>query len=182
MKKRWYVIKAINGRETRARDNVVAALKEAKLEDSVEELLIPVERATEVKRGRKVTTEHKIYPGYIYVLMEAQPMVCDTIRGVDCVTGFLGSDPNTPTALSDEEAEQILRVAKAQTVEEQRAALIQIPYSLGDRVKVKEGTFAGMEGDIDEINEQKGTLRVMIAVFGRQTPVELEVWQVEEAG
>jgi transcriptional antiterminator NusG len=179
---KWYVIKAINGRENRARDNIVAGLKEAKLDVHVNELLIPVERSTEVKRGKRVTTEHKIYPGYIYAEMEALPEVCDCIRNVDGVTGFLGSDPNTPWPLTTEEAEQIQKVAKAVTVEEQRAALISIPWNLGDRVKVKEGTFAGMEGEIEEINAQKGTLRVLIAVFGRQTPVELEVWQVEDAG
>jgi transcription termination/antitermination protein NusG len=180
MAMRWYVIKAINGRENRARDNIVSALKQAKQDEYVNELLIPVERATELKRGRKVVTEHKIYPGYIYAEMEARPDVCDTIRNCDSVTGFLGADANTPFALTNEEAEQIQRVAKAESVEDQRAAMINIPYVVGDRVKVREGTFAGMEGDIEEINEQKGILRVLIAVFGRQTPVELEVWQVEE--
>ena len=79
-----------------------------------------------------------------------------------------------------DEAERIIKVASADSQEEQRAAMVNIPYTEGDGVKVKEGTFAGMDGVVDEINRAKGTLRVLITVFGRQTPVELEVWQVEE--
>ncbi len=180
MKKFWYVVKAINGRENRARDNIRTAIRDAKLEEMVEDLLIPIERVTQVKRGKKVTTDRKLYPGYIYALMEAQPQLLEAISSCDMVTGFLGTSPSTPTALTTEEADQIQRIAAAEGTDEQRAAIMQIPYKVGDKVKVKEGTFAGMDGSIDEINEQKGLLRVLITVFGRQTPVELEVWQVED--
>ena len=176
----WYVIKAVSGRESRARENIEIQLKAQDLFDHVEELLIPVEKVTEVKRGKKVTAERKLYPGYIYVKMSPHQDVLEVIRNVDGVTGFLGADPAHPEPLSPEEAERIIQIASAQDSAEQRAAIIQVPFNEGDKVKVKEGTFAGMDGSVEEINPQKGTVRVLITVFGRQTPIELEVWQVEE--
>ena len=176
---RWYVIKAVSGRESRIRDNIVQQLKLHKLDTDVGEMLVPAKRVTEVKRGRKVSTEIKLYPGYIYVQMTPSLPLLDLIRDCDGVTGFLGADPRNPDPLTKDEAEQIVRIASAQSDEEQRAAIFTVPFNLNDRVKVKEGTFAGMEGVVNEINPQKGELRVLITVFGRQTPVSLEVWQVE---
>jgi transcription termination/antitermination protein NusG len=176
---RWYVLKAVSGRENGCRDQIQVQLRVKKLESFVGQLLIPAERVTELKRGKKVTTERKLYPGYIYIEMELNNDVLETVNGVDGVTGFLGADPRNPDPLSKDEAERIIRIATAATVDEQRKELVQVPYKLDDRVKVKEGTFAGMEGVVGEINATKGLLKVMITVFGRQTPVELEVWQVE---
>lgn len=180
MKSLWYVVKAIPGRETRCREIIERQIKLENLTEYVDELLIPVERVIEVKRGKKVSVEHKLYPGYIYVQMQARPDVMETIRDVDGVIGFLGPDARTPTALEPDEVERIQKIAAAESSDEQRAAMVQIPFNVGDKVKVKEGTFAGMDGDVEEINGAKGTLRVLITVFGRQTPVELEYWQVEE--
>jgi len=179
MSMRWYVVKAVSGRESSIKELIHAQIKGRKLEAYVGEMLIPAERITEVKRGKKVSTERKLYPGYIYVEMTLNNNVLDTIKSVDGVTGFLGADPRNPDPLTVAEAEQIIKVAKAQSPEEQRQALVQIPFQLDDMVKVKEGTFAGMEGVVAEINAQKGEIRVMITVFGRQTPVWLEVWQAE---
>lgn len=176
---RWYVLKAVSGRENGCRDQVLVQLRVKKLESFVGQLLIPAERVTEMKRGKKVSTERKLYPGYIYVEMELNNDVLETINDVDGITGFLGADPRNPDPLSKDEAERIIRIATAQTPDEQRKELVQVPYKLEDRVKVKEGTFAGMEGVVGEINAAKGLLKIMITVFGRQTPVELEVWQVE---
>ncbi|NRA38739.1 MAG: transcription termination/antitermination factor NusG [Planctomycetes bacterium] len=180
MKSFWYVVKAIPGRESKCQQIIERQVKQAELTEYVSNTLIPVERMIEVKRGKKVSVEHKLYPGYIYVEMQARPDVLECIRNVDGVIGFLGSDPRTPTALEPDEVATIMKIVEADSGDEQRAAMIQIPYSVGDKVKVKEGTFAGMDGDVEEINAPKGTLRVLITVFGRQTPVELEVWQVEE--
>jgi transcriptional antiterminator NusG len=176
---RWYVVKAVSGRETSCREQVLASLKAKKLESFVGQLLIPSERITELKRGKKVTAERKLYPGYIYIEMELSQDVLETVNDVDGITGFLGADPRNPDPLTAEEADRIIRIASASTAEEQRKELVQIPFQLEDSVKVKEGTFSGMEGVVAEINAQKGLLKVMITVFGRQTPVELEVWQVE---
>jgi transcription termination/antitermination protein NusG len=175
----WYVIKAVSGRESRIRDNILIALKQAKLDANVGQMLVPAKRITELKRGKKVSTEQKLYPGYIYIEMSPTNDLLELVREIDGVTGFLGADPRHPDPLSAAEAEQIIKIATAQSDEEQRAAIFQVPFNLNDRVKVKEGTFAGMEGIVAEINPQKGELRVMITVFGRQTPVSLEVWQVE---
>ena len=178
---RWYVIKAVSGRENHCREQIAIQLRVRKLDGFVGQMLIPAERVTEVKRGKKVTTERKLYPGYIYIEMELNNDVLEAVNGVDGVTGFLGADPRNPDPLTKDEAERIIRIATAATAEEQRKELVQIPYKLEDRVKVKEDTFAGMEGAVAEINPAKGELRVMITVFGRQTPVWLEVWQVEPA-
>lgn len=178
---RWYVLKAVSGRENSCRENIQIALRERKLEAAVGQMLIPAERITEVKRGKKVSTERKLFPGYIYIEMEPTDALLETIDSIDGVTGFLGPDPHNPVSLTNEEAERIIRIATAPTPDEQRRELVQMPYKLDDRIKVKEGTFAGMEGVVAEINAQKGELRAMITVFGRQTPVWLEVWQVESA-
>jgi transcription termination/antitermination protein NusG len=178
---RWYVLKAVSGRENSCRDLIQTQLRGKKLDSRVGQMLIPAERVTEVKRGKKVSTERKLYPGYIYIEMEPEQDVLDTINSVDGVTGFLGADPRNPDPLTKDEAERIVRIATAQSPDEQRKELVQIPFKVDDRVKVKEGTFAGMEGVVAEINATKGELRVMITVFGRQTPVWLEVWQVEAA-
>jgi transcriptional antiterminator NusG len=178
---RWYVLKAVSGRENTCRDLIQSQLKARKLEERVGQMLIPAERVTEVKRGKKVSTERKLFPGYIYVEAEINDDVLETINAVDGVTGFLGADPRNPDPLPTEEAERMVRIATAQSPDEQRKELVQIPFKVEDRVKVKEGTFAGMEGVVAEINPQKGELRIMITVFGRQTPVWLEVWQVEQA-
>jgi len=180
MSLRWYVIKAVSGREDRARESIENQFRVYGKQGHCSQLLIPVEHVTEVKRGKKVTTKRKLYPGYIYAELELDQNVVEIINGIDNVTGFLGADPHHPEPLSSEEAERIVKIATATDADEQRAAIVQIPYDVGDRVKVKEGTFAGMDGVIDDINETKGTLRVLITVFGRQTPIELEVWQVEE--
>jgi transcription termination/antitermination protein NusG len=178
---RWYVIKAVSGRENKVRDNIQQQLKLKQLESNIGQMLVPAERITEVKRGKKVSSERKLYPGYIYIEMEPKSEVLETIRDIDGVTGFLGADPRLPDPLTKDEAERIIKITTAQSSDEQRAAIVQIPFHLEDRVKVKEGTFAGMEGVVSEINPQKGELRVLITVFGRQTPVSLEVWQVEAA-
>lgn len=178
----WFVVKAISGRENKARDTIEMKVRQAGMSERLGRLLVPSERVTEVKRRGKVTTERKLFPGYIYAELDLSEDLIDVIRAVDGVTGFLGASPEAPDRLTSEEAERIIAIASAESVEDQRAVLVQIPFNLGDKVKVKEGTFAGMEGVIDEINSQKGTLRVLITVFGRQTPIELEVWQVEEVG
>jgi len=178
---RWYVIKAVSGRENKVRDTISTQLRLKKLDHFVGQMLVPAERVTEVKRGKKVSSERKLYPGYIYIEMEPQGPVLETINDIDGVTGFLGSDPRSPDPLTKDEADRIIKITTAQSADEQRAAIVQIPFSIDDRVKVKEGTFAGMEGVVAEINPQKGELRVLITVFGRQTPVWLEVWQVEGA-
>jgi transcriptional antiterminator NusG len=178
---RWYVLKAVSGRENSIRDQIMVQLRVKSLMSLVGQMLIPAERVTELKRGKKVTTERKLYPGYIYVEMELSNDLLETINDVDGVTGFLGADPRNPDPLTNDESERIIRIATAPTPDEQRKELVQVPYKLDDRVKVKEGTFAGMEGVVGEINASKGILKVLITVFGRQTPVELEVWQVESA-
>ena len=178
---RWYVIKAVSGRENHCREQISTQLKAHKMDALVSQMLIPAERVTEVKRGKKVSSERKLYPGYIYIEMDLDQNLIDVVRDVDGITGFLGADPRNPDSLTKDEAERIVRIATAATPDEQRKELIQIPFKIDDRVKVKEGTFAGMEGVIAEINATKGEVRAMITVFGRQTPVWLEVWQVESA-
>ena len=112
---RWYVLKAVSGRENSIRDQIMVQLKVKSLMSLVGQMLIPAERITELKRGKKVTTERKLYPGYIYVEMELNNDLLETINDVDGVTGFLGADPRNPDPLTKDESERIIRIATAPT-------------------------------------------------------------------
>lgn len=176
---RWYVLSTMTSREESSRELLLSRFRQSPLAPKLGQTLIPVEKVTEVKRGKKVTVKRKLFPGYIYIELEISPEVIELVNDVDGIIGFLG-DREHPAALSKDEADRIIAIANAADEAQQRAAIVVVPYKEGDKVKIKEGTFSGLEGQIEAINHQKGLLKVMITVFGRQTPVELEVWQVEE--
>jgi transcriptional antiterminator NusG len=179
MAMRWYVLSTMTSREESSRELLLSRFRQSPLAAKLGQTLIPVEKVTEVKRGKKVTVKRKLFPGYIYIELEISPEVIELVNDVDGIIGFLG-DREHPAALSKDEADRIIAIANAADEAQQRAAIVVVPYKEGDKVKIKEGTFSGLEGQIEAINHQKGLLKVMITVFGRQTPVELEVWQVEE--
>ena len=105
---RWYVIKAVSGRENHCREQIAIQLKAHKLDALVSQMLIPAERVTEVKRGKKVSSERKLYPGYIYIEMELDQNLIDVVRDVDGITGFLGADPRNPDSLTKDEASRVI--------------------------------------------------------------------------
>lgn len=171
----WYVLKVQSNREDSIRDSIVKRIKIQGLDEFVNEVVVPVEKVTEIKDGKKKVVERKFYPGYIMIHVELNDDIWFVLRETPGVGDFInaGGKPLPMTA------QDVAKMLGRQTESEQQAPRIQFKFNKGDRVKIKEGTFENFEGDVDEINESKGLVRVMIKIFNRPTPVELEYWQVE---
>jgi transcriptional antiterminator NusG len=172
----WYVLKVQSNREKSIRESLLRRIKREGLESNFGEIIIPTEKVAETKGGKKRVTERKLYPGYIMIQMvlteETWYLVRDT-SGVGDFTGAAGK----PIAMQEHEIARMLGREGAKEVE---PAKIKIDFSPGDTVKIKEGTFESFEGTIDAIDEASGKITVLIEIFGRSTPVELEYWQVEK--
>lgn len=174
--KRWYVVKVQANREDSIKEAIERRVKIEGLEECFGQILIPVERVTEVVKGKRVTRTRKLYPGYLMVEVEFNDRILYLFRETPGVGDFVGAGPNKPPLpMSEKEVQKML----GQQVEEREAPVSRIRLDKGDRVKIKEGMFANMEGEVSEILEAKGLVRVMLKVFGRDVPVELEYWQIE---
>jgi transcriptional antiterminator NusG len=174
---RWYIIHAYSGFENKVRDAIMAEAKRLQLESLVEAVEVPTETVTEIKRGKKVQTERKFMPGYVLAKLALNDDVYHLVKNTPKVTGFLG--PNgKPQAISEAEAARILS-----TKEEMAAAApskkIHVDYDIGDSVKVLDGPFASFNGVVEELDFDRGRVKVSVSIFGRATPVELEFEQVE---
>lgn len=177
--KHWYVVKVQSGREESIKEAIERRVKIEGLEEYFGQIIIPVERAVEMRNGKRVTRERKMYPGYLMVEVEYNDRILYLFRETTGVGDFVGGGVNhPPPPMSDREVERMLGRQGEQVV-----GVIQPKpkYDRGDRVKVKDGTFAGMEGEVKELLEAKGLVRVELTIFGRPVPVELEYWQVENA-
>jgi len=174
MAKAWYVIRVASNREERVRDNLLVAVKRAEMEESISEVLVPTETVTEIKRGKKRLVHRKIFPGYIMVHMEMDEDTWFLVRETPGIGDFVGSY-RMPQPMRSHEVEAVLSGMK----ETEEKPQLKIEYNVGDRVKIKEGAFANFNGIVDEVNPTKGLVRVIVMIFGRETPVELEYWQVE---
>lgn len=171
----WFVLKVQSNREDSIRDAIVKRIKIAGLEEYIEDIVVPTEKVTEIKSGKKRVMERKFYPGYIMIKLELNDDVWFVIRETPGVGDFVGSG-GKPVAMTEQDVAKML--GRKEEVE-QAAPRLKISFQKGDRVKIKEGTFENFEGDVDDVIEAKGLVRVMIQIFGRPTPVELEYWQVE---
>ena len=174
MAKAWYVIRVASNREERVRDNLLLAIKRKGFEDKIDEVLVPTETVTEIKRGKRRLVHRKIFPGYIMVHVEMDDETWFLVRETPGIGDFVGSY-RTPQPMEPHEVEAILNGMK----ETEEKPQLKIEYNAGDRVKIKEGAFANFNGVVDEVNPTKGLVRVIVMIFGRETPVELEYWQVE---
>jgi transcriptional antiterminator NusG len=172
----WYVLKVQSNRENSIRDAIVRRLKIAGIEDRVAEVVVPTEKVTEMKGGKKRVMERKFYPGYIMCRMVMDQETWFTIRETPGVGDFVGSGGKPVAMTPDDVARMLGRKEKAA---EEKQPRLQINFEKGDRVKIKEGAFENFEGSVDEVIESKGLVRVIVNVFNRPTPVELEYWQVE---
>ncbi len=173
---RWYIIHAYSGFENKVRDAILADAERLGLEALVDSVEVPVETVTEIRRGKKVQSERKFFPGYVLAKLNMNDDVYHLIKNQPKVTGFLGS-MGKPQAISEAEAARILN-----TKEEAAAApkqQIRVDYEIGDQVKVLEGPFASFNGLVEELDFDKGRVKVSVSIFGRPTPVELEFEQVE---
>jgi transcriptional antiterminator NusG len=181
----WYVLKVQSNREKSIRDTLIRRIKREGLEehfgqadDGEIEVIIPTERVAETKGGKKRITNRKLYPGYIMVHMELNDDTWYLVRDTSGVGDFTGA-AGKPIAMLPAEVERMLGDAKADEGEEKEAK-VKIDLSRGEAVKIKEGAFESFEGTIEEIDEEHGKITVLIEIFGRSTPVELEYWEVEK--
>jgi transcription termination/antitermination protein NusG len=174
MAKRWYVINTYSGYENKVKTNLESRIKGLNMEEKIFQVLVPSEEVSEVKGGKKRISTKRFFPGYILVEMELTDdswyVVCNTPK----VTGFVGSG-NTPTALEDAEVENIIGQMKGTKARPKP----KVQFEKGDLVKVNDGPFSNFSGKVEEINAERGKLKVMVTIFGRPTPVELEFSQVE---
>ncbi len=172
----WYILKVQSNREDSIAQALRRRVKVAGVEDHFAEIIVPVEMVTEFKGGKKKVVKRKLYPGYIVVNMAINEETWFLVRETPGIGDFTGS-AGRPTPMLPHEVARI--VPKDEDVEAEEPKL-QIPVSIGERVKINEGTFENFEGEVDTIDTTNGRVTVMINIFGRSTPVELEYWQVEK--
>ncbi len=178
---KWYVVHTLSGHEQKVRDSIQKRMDKGDC-PNVFEVMVPMEKVSEVRQGRKTTTQRKFFPGYILVRMNlhsAETGKIDEaswyfIRDIQGVIGFVGSG-NTPLPLSDREVDDLMR----QVSDFDEKVTPKIKYEIGETVKVKDGAFENFEGVVEEIDQARGKLKLLVSIFGRSTPVELEFWQVE---
>jgi len=175
MAKRWYVINTYSGYEQKVKANLESRIKSMSMEEKIFQILIPSEEVTETRNGKKRVTNKKFFPGYLLVEMDLDENSWYVVRNTPKVTSFVGVG-NKPTPLPEEEVTAILEhIGKRR---ERRALKTQ--FDKGDLVKVMEGPFANFSGTVEDINPERERVKVMVTIFGRQTPVELEFHQVEK--
>ncbi|MDP6909305.1 MAG: transcription termination/antitermination protein NusG, partial [Flavobacteriales bacterium] len=169
--KKWYVVRAISGQEKKIKDHMEAEIKYAGMSDHVTQILIPTEKVYQIRKGKKVSKERSFFPGYILIEADLVGEVPHVIRNITGVIGFLGETKGgDPVPLRISEVNRILGKVDelAETDEE-----MNIPFVVGESVKVIDGPFNSFSGIIEEINEEKKKLKVMVKIFGRKTPLEL---------
>ena len=175
---RWYIIHAYSGFEGKVRDQIMADATRLGLDALVESVEVPVETVTEVRRGKKVQSERKFFPGYVLAKLSMNDDVYHLVKNTPKVTGFLGA-MGKPQPISEGEAARILN-----TKQEAAAApkqQIKVDYEIGDSVKVLDGPFASFTGLVEELDFDKAKVKVSVSIFGRATPVELDFEQVERS-
>jgi transcriptional antiterminator NusG len=173
--KRWYIVHAYSNFEKKVQESIREQAKQRGLEDHFDEVLVPVETVTEVRRGRKVNAERKFFPGYVLVKMNLTDEVYHLIKNTPKVTGFLGAD-NKPMPISEAEANRILHQVQ-EGIERPKPA---VSFEVGEQVRVSDGPFASFNGTVEEVDEGRSRVKVAVSIFGRATPVELEFGQVEK--
>ncbi len=175
MAARWYVLHVYSGFEGKVAEAIRDKAQKQGLEDRIEDILVPTEEVVEIKRGQRVNSEQKIFPGYVLAKMDLSDDVWHMVKNTPKVTGFLGAG-NKPSPISEKEAARLMTQLQ-EGIEKPRAA---ISFDIGEKVKVMEGAFASFEGLVEEIDDEKGRVKVSVSIFGRATPVELEFSQVEK--
>jgi transcription termination/antitermination protein NusG len=173
---KWYIIHSYSGFERKVKESIEARVRaDERLAGKIGGVLIPTESVTEVRGGKKYTSERMFYPGYVLVEMDMDDNVWHVVKSTPRVTGFVGTGQQ-PTPLSEEEVQQIVyRVADSK-----EKPKLKVKFEKNESVRITEGPFASFTGIVDEVNEDRETLKVMVTIFGRSTPVELEFGQVEK--
>ena len=175
MAHRWYVVHVYSGFERKVCDSIKEQAVQKGLDESIEEVLVPMEEVVELRRGSKVNAERKFFPGYVLIKMNMSDESWHLVKDTPKVTGFLGGG-GKPTPISNAEADQILRQIK-EGVDRPKPS---VTFEVGEQVRVCDGPFNSFNGLVEEIDEEKARLKVSVSIFGRATPVELEYSQVEK--
>lgn len=182
MRSQWFVIHTFSGQEMKVKESIEKRLRTEEMADYVREVLVPMERVAEVRGGKKNVTMRKLYPGYVFVdmvLLDENHRLIEKpwyfIRETPGIIGFVGGE--RPTPASPEEIESI----KARISESEESERPKVSFEVGETVKINDGPFLNFSGVIEEIDPERGKLKVTVSIFGRSTPVELEYWQVEKA-
>jgi transcriptional antiterminator NusG len=170
---RWYVIHAYSGHEEKVKNNLLKRVESMDMHDKIFEVLVPTEEVMEIKDGQRRRVSKRIYPGYILVNMIMSDESWYVVRNTPGVTSFVGSG-NKPVALAESEIRGIQRQVKAEA-----PTKVSVEYQVDESVRVIDGPFTDFHGKVTEINAEKGKLKVLVNMFGRETPVELDLLQVE---
>jgi transcriptional antiterminator NusG len=172
---KWYIIHTYSGFEKKVKESLESRIQAFGLQEKIGQVLIPTEPVTEIRGGKKYTVERMFYPGYVLVQMDMDDHVWHVVKSTPRVTGFVGTGQQ-PTPLSQDEVNQI--VYRVDTGKDKPK--IRVKFEKSETVRIIDGPFANFNGTVDEVNEDRETLKVMVTIFGRATPVELEFGQVEK--
>lgn len=172
---RWYVIHVYSGFEKKVAESIREQVEQYGLQDDFEDILVPTEEVMEVRRGARISSERKFFPGYVLLRMDLTDEAWHLVKNTPKVTGFLGGR-GRPMAISDAEADRILMQVK-EGVDRPKPS---ITFEIGEQVRVSDGPFTSFNGVVEEVDEEKARLKVAVSIFGRSTPVDLEYTQVEK--
>lgn len=176
MAAKWYVLHVYSGFEKKVKQSIEEQAKQAGMDDKIIQVLVPSEDVVEVRRGSKVHSERKFFPGYVLIEMDMTDQAWHLVQNTPKVSGFLGSK-DRPTPISEAEAQRIMNQVQ-EGVERPKPSVV---YEVGDNVRVVDGPFTSFNGMVEEVDEERARLKVAVSIFGRSTPVELEYAQVEKA-
>jgi transcriptional antiterminator NusG len=175
MAKRWYIIHTYSNFEKKVMEDIKKQVVQKRLDELFDQIIVPTEEVVEIRRGRRIKSERRFFPGYVLAKVDLTDEAFHLIKNTPKVTGFLGSGLK-PVPISDVEANRILNQV-AEGVEKPKTT---IHFEVGEQVKVAEGPFASFNGQVEEVDEERSRLKVAVSIFGRPTPVELEFGQVEK--
>jgi transcriptional antiterminator NusG len=182
MPTQWFAIHTLSGQELKVRDNIEKRIKTEEMQDYIKEVLVPMEKVVEVRNQKKTVTTRKLHPGYVYIhmqLLDENRRLLDRpwyfIRETTGIIGFVGGE--RPVPVGDDE----IQVIKEQISQSEDTEKPKVNFEVGETIKINDGPFLNFSGVIEEIDPARGKLKVTVNIFGRNTPVELEYWQVEKA-
>lgn len=176
--KKWYVLRAIGGKEKKVKEYVESEIERLQLHDYIAQVLIPQEKVYQIRNGKKISKERNYFPGYVMIEAALVGEIPHILKSVPNVIGFLGDRDNSAVPLRASEVNRIL--GKVDELADSDKEELNVPYFVGETVKVVDGPFNGFNGVIEEVNEDKRKLQVMVKIFGRKTPLELSFLQVEK--